>query len=130
MRKRDNTICKIESLARPREWQERWNLVDIGRFIDFLFPQGLLLWFAVMVWGWNEKIRMAATRRNLFPRSKKNSSWTNSFSDPKGEVSNLIGSFKNPPDKILIWTAMNSRQTAEWLTFFFRKNLFFSDKKF
>jgi hypothetical protein len=61
--------------------------------------------------------------------TKKNSSWTNSFSDPKGEVSNLKRSFKNPPDKILIWTAMNSRQTAV-TDFFFRKNLFYSDKKF
>jgi hypothetical protein len=31
----------------------------------------------------------------------------------KKEVSNLKGSFKNRADKILIWTAMNSRQTAE-----------------
>jgi hypothetical protein len=39
-------------------------------------------------------------------------------------VSNLKGSFKKPPDKILTWTAMNSRQTAEWRTFFFVKTCF------
>jgi hypothetical protein len=36
-----------------------------------------------------------------------------SFSDPKREVYNLKGSFKNRADKILIWTAINSRKTAE-----------------
>jgi hypothetical protein len=48
------------------------------------------------------KIRMAATRRNLFLRSKmkNNPSWTNSFSDPKEEVSNLKGSFKKRAGKI------------------------------
>jgi hypothetical protein len=47
-------------------------------------------------------------------KKKKNySSWTNSFSDPKGEVPNLKGSLKNRADKILIWPAMNSRQTAD-----------------
>jgi predicted HTH transcriptional regulator len=55
------------------------------------------------------KIRMGATRRNLFLRSKMK---TNS-SDPEGEVSNLKASFKNRADKISMWTAMKSRQTAE-----------------
>jgi hypothetical protein len=42
------------------------------------------------------KIPMASTRRNLFLRSKMktNPSWTNFFSDPKGEVSNLKAFFK------------------------------------
>jgi hypothetical protein len=57
------------------------------------------------------KFRMAATRRNLFPRSKyKNNSIPSVI---QKEVSNLKGSFKNRAEKIIIWTAMNSRQTAE-----------------
>jgi hypothetical protein len=77
------------------------------------------------------KTPMGATRRNLFLGSKMKTipSWTNFVSDPKGEVSNLKGSYKNPPDNIIIWTAMKSRQTAERRNFFFRKNRFFSDKK-
>jgi hypothetical protein len=31
---------------------------------------------------------------------KTNPSWTNSFSDPEGEVSNFKASFKNRADKI------------------------------
>jgi hypothetical protein len=48
------------------------------------------------------KIPMAATWRNMFLRSKMktNPSWTNSFSDPKGEISNLKASFKKRADKI------------------------------
>jgi hypothetical protein len=38
---------------------------------------------------------------------------TNSFSNPKGEVSNLKASFKNRADKTFITTAMKSRQTAK-----------------
>jgi hypothetical protein len=37
------------------------------------------------------KIRMAATRRNLFPKSKKDRVGTKSFTNPKGEVSKLNG---------------------------------------
>jgi hypothetical protein len=51
------------------------------------------------------------------------------FSDPKGELSNLKASFKNRADKIFIWTAMKSRQTAERRNFSFHKNRVFSDKK-
>jgi hypothetical protein len=43
------------------------------------------------------------------------------FSDPKEEVFNLKASFKNRVDKIFIWTAMKSRQTAERRIFFFVK---------
>jgi hypothetical protein len=61
------------------------------------------------------KIRMGATRPNLFLRSKMktNPNQTNSFSDPEGEVSNLKASLKNRADNIFIWTAMKSRQTAD-----------------
>jgi hypothetical protein len=60
------------------------------------------------------KIRLGASQRNLFLRSKMktNPSLTNSFSEPEGEVSNLKASFKNRADKIFPWTAMKSRQTA------------------
>jgi hypothetical protein len=70
--------------------------------------------------------------RNLFLRSKMKTklSLTNSFSDPKGEVSTLKASFKNLADKIFIWTAMKSRQTAEQRKFFFRKNRFLPMRKF
>jgi hypothetical protein len=46
---------------------------------------------------------MAATRRNLFLRSKMktNRSLTNSFSNPKEKVSNLEVFFKKRADKIL-----------------------------
>jgi hypothetical protein len=56
---------------------------------------------------------------------KTNPSQTNSFSDPKGEVPNMKASFKNQADKILIWTAMKSRKTAERRNFFFVKIGFF-----
>jgi hypothetical protein len=76
------------------------------------------------------KILMASTRRNLFlrPKMKTNPSWTNSFSDPKGEVSNLRASFKNRSEIFFMWTAMKSRHTAERQKFFFGKIGFSSIK--
>jgi hypothetical protein len=58
------------------------------------------------------KISMAATRRNLFMRSKTKTNPSN----PKGQVSNLKAPFKKRVD-------------ARAKEFFFRKNRFFSDKK-
>jgi hypothetical protein len=63
-------------------------------------------------------ICMGVTRRNLFLGSKMKTN-PNSFSDPKGEVSNLKASFKNRADKIFIWTAMKSRQSD--MIFYFVK---------
>jgi hypothetical protein len=85
------------------------------------------------------KIPMGATRRNFFLRSKMkiNLSYTNSFSDPKEEVSNLKASFKNGGQNFYMDSHQNTadgdgrrkRRTTERRNFFFRKNRFFSDKK-
>jgi hypothetical protein len=81
-------------------------------------------------------ICMAATPRNLFLRSKMktNSIWTNSFNDPKGEVSNLKSIFQKAGGQYFHLDSHEiapdgRRQTVERRIFFFRKNRFFSDKK-
>jgi hypothetical protein len=72
---------------------------------------------------------MAATRRNFFWGQK----WKLT---PVRPIPSVIRKEKSLTWKhlskigrtIFIWTAMKSRQTAEWRTFFFRKNLFFVQK--
>jgi hypothetical protein len=59
----------------------------------------------------------------VFEVKNENSSLTNCFCDPKGEVSNLKASFKNRTEKFCILTAMKTRQTAGGF-FFFVKSFF------
>jgi hypothetical protein len=61
---------------------------------------------------------------------KTNPSQTNSFSDPKGEVSDLKAPFKNRADKIIFHLDSHENTADGRATdFFFRKNWFFLDKK-
>jgi hypothetical protein len=78
------------------------------------------------------RIRMGATRRNLFlgSKMKTNPSKTNSFSDQKGEVPNLKASFKKRADKIHLDSheiAQDGRRQSDG-NFFFVKIGFFSIK--